>query len=451
MEALSPTECSLLAALLRRRSIRSAAGVVEMSPSSAMRLIQRLERKNDVQLVTSGAAGPALTAYGRLLLRASAELHECLRTRTTIDHPDHRPVRLASALESRMDVEPLALLSPPLVVDVTETDSAHAIDLFDGGAADALALWQCSGAALPARDTITTSLFEEDLWVVGRDVPARPCTTYELAETLAWTTTSSQSDLFHSLLGMPAGSERVRVVESRQAHRILILAGRASGLVPASHLAEYECRGLGRARPEGLVRRAVLYTDPMCRQQGRLDQIQAMFRDRTRRMPSTGTTGGSSVPPPTAHVTGLELDDVALLRAIGRHGSLNRAASDLCLTQPALTRRLRRLEQRVGTVFVLRTATGSSLTHEAEQIVKSVDTALCRFRAAVSRPRQDPPRPGPDTGPTTVAGAPPAAGRGLGGVVGVGPHVALGEVAPVHGPRLLPEAEVDLEQHLVTS
>ena len=55
-------------------------------------------------------------------------------------------------------------------------------------------------------------------------------------------------------------------------------------------------------------------------------------------------------------------DDIAYFLAIAESGSLVRAAENLGLTQPALSKALRRLEQRVGVCLVTRTTQGSELT-----------------------------------------------------------------------------------------
>lgn len=355
-----------------------------MSMPCAVRLIQRLETKNGARLVVRGASGPVLTPRGRLLLRASMDLHEWLGSYPQTTQSDHHSVRLASALESHMHVDRLARLDPPLIVDVTETDSAHAIELFDSGSTDALALWQVPGAAVPARDAVAAPLFDEDLWVVGRDVPAAARSIEELTEAVNWTTTSSQASLFTSLLHLSADPPRVQVVESTHAHRILILSGRAAGLVSASHRGEYEGLGLTHVRPRDLTRQAVLYTDARCQVHASLGEIQGMFQDRMRRLSKPEVAPpGRVAPPKGGGAPSLDLGEVAVLRAIRRHGSLNRAAADLCLTQPAVTRRLRKLEEKAGTTFVMRTATGSSLTPEAVRIMQHVEAALSRFEASV--------------------------------------------------------------------
>lgn len=428
MDALTATECALLSAVLRRRSMRAAAVAAGMSRASALRLVRRLEAKNATRLVADESGAPGLTAQGRVLLRASLDLHGWLETHAEVADDGQPSVRLASSLDCDLDVDPLARLDPPLVVDVTPTDALHAVELFDGGSADALALWDLPGGLSPARDAVRVPLFEEDLWVVGQDVPATATRVADLPDDLVWVTTSCQADLFEAVLGLSADSPRVRVVESGQAHRVLILSGRATGLIAASHCPGYDGLGLTRIQPAGLSRRAVLYTDRRCDVGVRLPAVLAMFLDRSRRMFQPPVFAAPPAVPDQAPVRSLGLGDVTALRAIDRHGSLNRAASELCLTQPALTRRLRKLEDRVGTHLVVRTATGSTLTPDAAAMVERVDAALSRFHAHVAAAL-----------PTITLGRQAPAGRAVPapasrGVVGVRPDVALGQVAAVDGP-----------------
>lgn len=384
MYALTATECSLLGEVLRRRSIRSAAGASGMTRAAAARLLQRLECKNGARLVASGPGAPALTTQGQVLLRASMDLHDSLGTFAAGGESGHDSIRIASSLESHMDVDPLARLVPPLVVDVTETSFSHAIELFEGGYTDAIAVWDVPGCPGPTRDNIALPLFDEDVWIVGRGVPAGAQSVGELPHDIPWATTSSQAALLSSLLGVPIESSQVQVVESRQAHRILILSGRAAGLVPASHLAAYEGLGLTHVRPEGLTRTATLHTDRRYEVRARSVEIQGMFSGQSRRMSRLPVVAPVDTPRSVPCSRTLGLGDVTVLRAIERHGSLNRAATELCLTQPALTRRLRKLEERVGAHLVVRTATGSSLTDEATQMTTRVEAAVARFHASVA-------------------------------------------------------------------
>ncbi|MGL5930461.1 MAG: helix-turn-helix domain-containing protein [Dermatophilaceae bacterium] len=383
---MTVTECSLLTGVLRRRSLGAAASGAGMTRAVAARLIHRLEMKNRTRLIGDDTGARGLTPRGRILLRASLDLHESLIDPLRAAEPAEHTARIASSLEGPLDVTPLARLEPPLVVDVTEADPASAVELFDGGYADAVALWDLPGVACPARDAAAVPLFDEDLWVVGRDVPTSIDRLDDLADILVWVTTACQAQVLESVLGHGAGHPGVRVVESRQAHRVLVLSGRASGLVPASQLAAFDGFGMVRSRPRGLTRTAVLFSDPRGRTHARLADVQAVFRDRGRRMSPIPPAQARPRVPVHGPTPALDLQDIKTLQAIGRHGSLNRAAAELCLTQPALTRRLRKLEDRVGIHLVVRTATGSSLTPDAATMVDRVDTAIARFQASVAGP-----------------------------------------------------------------
>lgn len=82
----------------------------------------------------------------------------------------------------------------------------------------------------------------------------------------------------------------------------------------------------------------------------------------------------------------LNLEAVAVLRAIARYGSINRAAGPLALSQPAVTRKVQRLEQALGTVLLLRSRRGTTLTAPARMVLQQIEAADRRFREMVAGP-----------------------------------------------------------------
>ncbi|MBT3153602.1 LysR family transcriptional regulator [Streptomyces sp. CHD11] len=83
----------------------------------------------------------------------------------------------------------------------------------------------------------------------------------------------------------------------------------------------------------------------------------------------------------------LELRHLRYLIAVGEAGSVTRAAEQLMITQPALSRALRALERRAGVTLLVRgsrgtelTAAGWTLLTEARDIVERSRTALERTR-----------------------------------------------------------------------
>ncbi|MCB9671088.1 MAG: LysR family transcriptional regulator [Alphaproteobacteria bacterium] len=66
-------------------------------------------------------------------------------------------------------------------------------------------------------------------------------------------------------------------------------------------------------------------------------------------------------------------DDLRVLLAIARTGSLGRAATELGLTQPTVGRRLDRLEEAIGVPLVRRTARGCELSERALALLPLVE------------------------------------------------------------------------------
>jgi DNA-binding transcriptional LysR family regulator len=72
----------------------------------------------------------------------------------------------------------------------------------------------------------------------------------------------------------------------------------------------------------------------------------------------------------------LDFRHLELIVAIGRSGSLRRAAADLHLTQPAVTTQLRRIEQHLGGTLFTRDHDGTQPTHLGSQVLRQAKQAL---------------------------------------------------------------------------
>ena len=81
----------------------------------------------------------------------------------------------------------------------------------------------------------------------------------------------------------------------------------------------------------------------------------------------------------------LSLDDVRLLHAVAETGSLNRAARVLLVSQPALSRRVRRLEETMGTALLVRSHRGTVLSPSAGALLGQISDAVAEFRAALTQ------------------------------------------------------------------
>lgn len=67
--------------------------------------------------------------------------------------------------------------------------------------------------------------------------------------------------------------------------------------------------------------------------------------------------------------------------AIAQEGNLTRAADRLCITQPALSLQLKKLQDSVGLVLFKRTPRGMQLTDEGRRLLSSAEQALEAFAA----------------------------------------------------------------------
>nr|WP_268240519.1 LysR family transcriptional regulator [Streptomyces albiflavescens] len=72
-----------------------------------------------------------------------------------------------------------------------------------------------------------------------------------------------------------------------------------------------------------------------------------------------------------------DVDDLHVLRAVAKHGSINRAAAVLSISQSALTRRIHRLELGLGACLLVRSARGTDLTSPTRRFLHQ----LARFEA----------------------------------------------------------------------
>ncbi|MDA8454972.1 LysR family transcriptional regulator [Acidovorax sp. GBBC 3334] len=80
-----------------------------------------------------------------------------------------------------------------------------------------------------------------------------------------------------------------------------------------------------------------------------------------------------------------DLDDLRMVRAIGHAGSLAGAARLMDVTPPALTVRLRKLEESLGVRLAVRTARGIAFTDEGRRLLDESAELLERFDALRER------------------------------------------------------------------
>src|SRR5436305_7247996 len=87
----------------------------------------------------------------------------------------------------------------------------------------------------------------------------------------------------------------------------------------------------------------------------------------------------------SAYDPGMDRADLELVVAIARAGSLSRAARELHIAQPPLSRRLQHLEREVGAALFLRGRHGATPTAVGRTLIVGAEAAL----AAIARAEQD--------------------------------------------------------------
>ncbi|WP_369028091.1 LysR family transcriptional regulator, partial [Nocardia farcinica] len=79
--------------------------------------------------------------------------------------------------------------------------------------------------------------------------------------------------------------------------------------------------------------------------------------------------------------------DTRLLRyfaAVAEEGNLTRAAQRLYVSQPSLTKQIRRLEELLGVSLFVRSRTGMGLTEAGNALARSVPPLLTDWQRAVT-------------------------------------------------------------------
>ncbi len=69
-----------------------------------------------------------------------------------------------------------------------------------------------------------------------------------------------------------------------------------------------------------------------------------------------------------------------IFHTVARCGNISAAASQLFISQPAISKSISRLEQNLGTVLFIRSSRGVSLTPEGELLFRQVDAAFASIR-----------------------------------------------------------------------
>ena len=82
----------------------------------------------------------------------------------------------------------------------------------------------------------------------------------------------------------------------------------------------------------------------------------------------------------------IQIRHINYVIAAADHGSFRRAAAAWAFKNSAISRRIRELEERLGTAFFIRSPSGVMLTHAGKQFVQRGRKAI--RKSALQRPRR---------------------------------------------------------------
>lgn len=448
---LTQTDLDLLRGLADTRNLRTAAKRAGVTQRVAERRLARLERQLDVQLVAHGPEDLRLTGAGERLLVAATRFRDELGKvvsqvliRPDTAGPPHLPtLRLAGIGHSWGDwvIDYLAPRLRKLVLTVVSADPDDGRELFERRCVDAVYLWHIPGQT-PVLNRLSASqwVLDEPLWVT---LPERHPAASQALVSLAdladdeWIVGPGPGvDLLNTVCSAAGFVPKIGDVSaSRSVRRSLLLHGHRVGLVsPVSMPPLGDTSMVRRPLREPVVRRHALHVDPTVIGPALHALLLGLLRHgyfavAQARNPSYVASAGfplraedlaDLVPPadPEAlrslpsHVDSrqvrsrdpeLDAGDLHLLRAIAASGSINRAASLLSITQPALSRRLSRLEERLGRRLLVRGPRGAALTEVGRRLVELAADSEAAFDAALESLRGREPGAPP--------GLPGAAGR----------------------------------------
>jgi DNA-binding transcriptional LysR family regulator len=91
----------------------------------------------------------------------------------------------------------------------------------------------------------------------------------------------------------------------------------------------------------------------------------------------------------TIYPNDLEFSLLRTFLAIVHYGSMGRAASAVCITQPAVSQQMSRLEKIIGQKIFSRTKGGVKLTRHGEMLVPYANRALELNQEALARLREE--------------------------------------------------------------
>lgn len=422
-------QCGDLGEVARRAGARHAA--VE-------RQLDRLDRAVGLPLTLRSRHTARLTSAGsRLLVAGRRFYHQIdLAARThifghgseAVDAPEVLSIASTEPLLEEVVEDAAALLG--LLLSVRHEAPHRVAGQLAGYHVDAMYTWSLDSPRHSLdRATRTYAVLDDPLWVIlPRDHPLAARETVSLADLRDETWVSETGPTAEILVsrvfqtaGLPSPT-RLRVTDASVA-RGMLRRGDAIGLGSPTHPAVLDPSLVRRSLAERPRRTTSLLVDPTIVPRTVARRLAALIADRHLRRfaeqhrdllhepwwsnwyveHAERLADGAPDPAPTptpAETRKLDVADLHLLQAVAQHGSINRAAAVLCISQSALTRRIHRLEQSLGAHLLLRSPRGTELTGPTRRFLHQLTRYEAEFRDAATACRTvDQPLP-PEHWPT---------------------------------------------------
>ncbi|MFJ5829673.1 LysR family transcriptional regulator [Streptomyces sp. NPDC093089] len=426
LSAISRNDLSLLAAVGQYGDIAEVARRAGARHGTVDRRLDRLDRAVGAPLTLRGLHTAKLTSAGSRLLVAGRRFFRRidLAARTqllghrseAVDAPEVLSLATTAPLPEDVVEDAAATLGLLLAVRHEEPNqvAAHLTDYL----VDAAYTWTTGDAPRhsPERPTRTHEVLDDPLWVIlPRDHPlaARPRISLADLGDETWVSESGPaSEILVARVFQTAGlpvPARLQVADASVVRGILS-RGDTIGLGSPAHPAAHAPSLVRRSLVERPRRTASLLADPTVVPpalaarlaaliaRGHLRRFAADHRDlldepwwsrwhaeQTRRHADpVGTGPHPGAPALPQEGRKLDVEDLHLLRAVARHGSINRAAAVLSISQSALTRRIHRLEHALGARLLLRSPRGTSLTGPTRRFLSLLDGYEADFREAAA-------------------------------------------------------------------
>ncbi|MFD9292940.1 LysR family transcriptional regulator [Streptomyces sp. NPDC060030] len=396
-------QCGDLAEAARRAGLRAPA---------AERRLERLDQATGLRLTLRDARTARLSADGTRVLVAGRrffrQVDQAVQTeiygRGTEALNAPRILDIATAEPLMEDLVEDAADSLGILLSVSHDTPLQVLRQLDGYRVDAAHTWGLDTLAHAVDRAVRTyDVLDDPLWVtlpVGHPLAGRDTVSLADLHEENWVSEAGpRGEVLVSRIYQSAGltpPARIQVAGASVA-RGMLRRGDAVGLGSPACPAVFAPSLVRRSLSERPRRAAGLLVDPAVVPGALAQQLAALLTDRclsrfTERHGDllrdpwwadwlcgqraelarrTEEAAQSLRTPPAlpAESAQIDVEDLHLLRAVADHGSINRAAAVLSISQSALTRRIHRLELRLGARLLLRSSRGTDLTAPTRQFL----------------------------------------------------------------------------------